>query len=73
MCWALNHQNIIEIVQGHISLSVPRPEEKILVVWNEKGDSGVCCHMRQLSKNQGRALEARRFVADIADSSVEMG
>jgi hypothetical protein len=22
MCWALNHQNIIEIAQGHISLSV---------------------------------------------------
>jgi hypothetical protein len=21
MCWTLNHQNIIEIVQGHISLS----------------------------------------------------
>jgi hypothetical protein len=22
MCWTLNHQNIIEIAQGHISLSV---------------------------------------------------
>jgi hypothetical protein len=22
MCWALNHQNIIEIAQGHISLSI---------------------------------------------------
>jgi hypothetical protein len=22
MCWALNHQNKIEIAQGHISLSV---------------------------------------------------
>jgi hypothetical protein len=22
MCWALNHQNIIEIAQGHISLSL---------------------------------------------------
>jgi hypothetical protein len=22
MCWALNHQNILEIAQGHISLSV---------------------------------------------------
>jgi selenophosphate synthase len=22
MCWALNHQNIIEMAQGHISLSV---------------------------------------------------
>jgi hypothetical protein len=21
MCWALNHQNVIEIAQGHISLS----------------------------------------------------
>jgi hypothetical protein len=24
MCWALNHQNIIEIAQGHISLSLIR-------------------------------------------------
>jgi hypothetical protein len=23
MCWALNHQNIIEIAQGHIFLSEP--------------------------------------------------
>jgi hypothetical protein len=22
MCWTLNHQNIIEMAQGHISLSV---------------------------------------------------
>jgi hypothetical protein len=22
MCWALNHQNNIEMVQGHISLSI---------------------------------------------------
>jgi hypothetical protein len=22
MCWALNHQNIIEMAQGHISLSI---------------------------------------------------
>jgi hypothetical protein len=26
MCWALNHQNIIEIAQGHISLSLPTTE-----------------------------------------------
>jgi hypothetical protein len=25
MCWALNHQNIIEIAQGHISLSAAVP------------------------------------------------
>jgi hypothetical protein len=24
MCWTLNHQNIIEMAQGHISLSVAR-------------------------------------------------
>jgi hypothetical protein len=23
MCWTLNHQNIIEMAQGHISLSIP--------------------------------------------------
>jgi hypothetical protein len=23
MCWALNHQNILEMAQGHISLSLP--------------------------------------------------
>jgi hypothetical protein len=22
MCWALNHQNILEMAQGHISLSI---------------------------------------------------
>jgi hypothetical protein len=26
--WALNHQNIIEIVQGHISLSTLLPAHK---------------------------------------------
>jgi hypothetical protein len=49
-----------------------RPEEKILVVQYEKGDSRVCCHMRQLSEDQGRASEARRFVTAVADSAVEM-
>jgi hypothetical protein len=29
MCWALNHQNIIEIAQGHISLS--KVEKQTLV------------------------------------------
>jgi hypothetical protein len=43
------------------------------VVWNEKRDSRVCGCMRQLSGDQGRASEARRFVAAIADSLVEMG
>jgi hypothetical protein len=23
VCWALNHQNLIEMAQGHISLSIP--------------------------------------------------
>jgi hypothetical protein len=26
MCWTLNHQNIQEIAQGHISLSLPYPK-----------------------------------------------
>jgi hypothetical protein len=26
MCWTLNHQNIIEMAQGHISLSLAREE-----------------------------------------------
>jgi septal ring factor EnvC (AmiA/AmiB activator) len=46
---------------------------KILVVRYEKGDSKVCCYMRQLSKDQGMASEAHRVVAAIADSSMEMG
>jgi hypothetical protein len=32
MCWALNHQNIIEIAQGHISLSTTRQVH--LLVWS---------------------------------------
>jgi hypothetical protein len=43
------------------------------VVQNETGDSRVSCHMRQLSENQGTTSEARRFVAAVADSSVEIG
>jgi hypothetical protein len=43
------------------------------VVRYEKGDSRVCGYMRQLSKDQGRASETRRFVADVVDSSVKMG
>jgi hypothetical protein len=52
---------------------VPRPEEKILVLWNEKGDSRICGYMRQLFEDQGGASETCRFAAAIADSSVEMG
>jgi hypothetical protein len=40
---------------------------------NEKGDSRVCGYMRQLLEDQGKASETRRFVAVVADSSVEMG
>jgi hypothetical protein len=29
MCWALNHQNILEMVQGHISLSNMKGKRKI--------------------------------------------
>jgi hypothetical protein len=29
--------------------------------------------MRQLSEDQGKTLETRRFVAAVADSAVEMG
>ena len=39
----------------------------------EKGNSRVCGHMRQLSENQGRTSETRKFVVVVADSSVEMG
>jgi hypothetical protein len=42
------------------------------VVWYEKRDSRVCGQMRQLLEDQGRALEARRIVAAVADSAVEM-
>jgi hypothetical protein len=55
-----------------VAKDVPRPEEKILVVWNEKGDSRIYGCMRQLLEDQGRTLEARGFVADVADFSMEM-
>jgi hypothetical protein len=31
MCWALNHQNIIEMAQGHISLSLPSEVAKRMI------------------------------------------
>jgi hypothetical protein len=40
------------------SEDVPRPEEKILVVRYEKGETRVCGCMRQLSEDQGRTPEA---------------
>jgi hypothetical protein len=30
MCWTLNHQNIIEMAQGHISLSRTHMQEQII-------------------------------------------
>jgi hypothetical protein len=53
--------------------NVPRPEEEILVVRYEKRDNKVCCQMRELSEDQGRTSEARRFVAAVADYSMQMG
>jgi hypothetical protein len=40
MCWALNHQNIIEIAQGHISLSI----SPFLVIYanTSKGNQKKC-------------------------------
>jgi hypothetical protein len=29
MCWALNHQNILEMAQGHISLSPVSPSDLV--------------------------------------------
>ena len=50
-----------------------KPEEEILVVQYKKRDSKICGQMRQLSEDQGRTSEARRFVVAVADSSMEMG
>jgi hypothetical protein len=55
------HETTYSIHPG--SEKMYRPEEKILVVRYEKGDSKVCCQMRQLSEDQGRTSEACRFVA----------
>jgi hypothetical protein len=41
------------------------------VVRDEKRDSRVCGQMRQLSEDQGRTSETRRFVAAVADSTVD--
>jgi hypothetical protein len=43
------------------------------VVRYEKRDSRICGKMRQLSEDQGRTSETRKSVADVVDSSVEMG
>jgi hypothetical protein len=46
MCWALNHQNIIEISQGHISLSAGREGQ---------GNGAARTTVRQRPMGQGRA------------------
>jgi hypothetical protein len=33
MCWALNHQNILEMAQGHTSLSALHPGSIFLTPW----------------------------------------
>jgi hypothetical protein len=33
MCWALSHQNIIEMAQRHISLSVTRAVPQVVTCW----------------------------------------
>jgi hypothetical protein len=36
MCWTLNHQNIIEMAQGHISLSRPRSSSPIAPLFHRR-------------------------------------
>jgi hypothetical protein len=40
MCWALDHQNILEMAQGHISLSAPE-SRGCTVVERERGTRTV--------------------------------
>jgi hypothetical protein len=35
MCWTLNHQNIIEMAQGHISLSVMSLDRRLDLSWRD--------------------------------------
>jgi hypothetical protein len=52
MCWALNHQNILEMAQGHISLSLVTDDSngqsslqaKYATVWKEYSDQGLIYH-----------------------------
>jgi hypothetical protein len=56
MCWALNHQNIIEIAQGHISLSI----SPFLVIYanTSKSNKNKC----NIDANEGQIL----FVYNLA-------
>jgi hypothetical protein len=44
MCWTLNHQNILEMAQGHISLSA------IAALFNATGDN--TCFLPEMDGNQ---------------------
>jgi hypothetical protein len=47
MCWALNHQNIIEIAQGHISLSI----SPFLVIYANTSKSKKKCNINAIENN----------------------
>jgi hypothetical protein len=55
------------------SEDVPRPEEKILVVRYEKGETRVWVVCDSCERIKAEHQRPRRFVAVVADSSVEMG
>jgi hypothetical protein len=45
MCWTLNHQNIIEMAQGHISLSVRSAAQvNVSGVEGERYMGPICLH-----------------------------
>jgi hypothetical protein len=50
MCWTLNHQNIIEIAQGHISLSI----SPFLVIYanTSKNNQNKC----NINANEGQIV-----------------
>jgi hypothetical protein len=56
MCWALNHQNTLEMVQGHISLSV-NTRDQLADIFTKPLDEKTFSKLR----NELNILDSRNF------------
>jgi hypothetical protein len=68
MCWALNHQNIIEMAQRHISLSLVKGTEPYGLVHDGEGSTGQCsynpleCWAGRIAIGGSQGIEIARVV-----------
>jgi hypothetical protein len=64
MCWALNHQNIIEMAQRHISLSI----SPFLVIYanTSKGNQNKC----NINANEDQIVFANQIIFPTSKSNI---